>query len=166
MMNAYSESQSDIDNEQNVGTRQTSKQVLNRCSEKRSSLVKRSVPTKNNRRPSANSVYNDNCGHINDSCSMRKKGDKSTGSASSTSGTMDSSGSSCSDGDTSSSYGEPNLPYPGFAQYSLKYLSQDTKPRIWCLQLITNPYPFQMFIIVLRFKSLSSIFRSFIFKTL
>ncbi|XP_065095461.1 voltage-dependent T-type calcium channel subunit alpha-1G isoform X3 [Ochlerotatus camptorhynchus] len=140
MMNAYSESQSDVDNEQNVGTRQKSKQVLNRCPDKRSSLVKRSVTTKNNRRPSVNSAYNDNCGNYNESCSMRKKGDKSTGSASSTSGTMHSSGSSCSDGDTSSSYGEPNLPYPGFAEYSLKYLSQDTKPRIWCLQLITNPW--------------------------
>lgn len=148
MMNAYSESQSDVDNEQNVGTRQKSKQLHNRCPEKRSSLVKRSVATKNNRRTSVNSVYNENCGHFNDSCSMRKKGDKSNGSASSTSGTMDSSGSSCSEGDTSSSYGEPNLPYPGFAEFSLKYLSQDTKPRIWCLQLITNPYPFQKLIII------------------
>ena len=57
----------------------------------------------------------------------------------------DTSGSSCSDGDTtSSSYDEPNLPYPGFTEYSLKYLTQDSKPRIWCLQLITNPYPFQI----------------------
>ncbi|XP_061497751.1 voltage-dependent T-type calcium channel subunit alpha-1G isoform X7 [Anopheles gambiae] len=53
----------------------------------------------------------------------------------------DTSGSSCSDGDTtSSSYDEPNLPYPGFTEYSLKYLTQDSKPRIWCLQLITNPW--------------------------
>uniref|UniRef100_A0AAG5D6S3 Ion transport domain-containing protein n=1 Tax=Anopheles atroparvus TaxID=41427 RepID=A0AAG5D6S3_ANOAO len=56
----------------------------------------------------------------------------------------DTSGSSCSDGDSSSSsYDEPNLPYPGFTEFSLKYLTQDSKPRIWCLQLITNPYPFQ-----------------------
>ncbi|XP_035773976.1 voltage-dependent T-type calcium channel subunit alpha-1G-like isoform X5 [Anopheles albimanus] len=59
---------------------------------------------------------------------------------SSSSETTDTSGSSCSDGDsTSSSYDDP-LPYPGFAEYSLKYLAQDTKPRIWCLQLITNPW--------------------------
>uniref|UniRef100_A0A182JZZ7 Ion transport domain-containing protein n=1 Tax=Anopheles christyi TaxID=43041 RepID=A0A182JZZ7_9DIPT len=60
---------------------------------------------------------------------------------SSSSDATDTSGSSCSDGDTSSSsYDEPNLPYPGFAEYSLKYLAQDSKPRIWCLQLITNPW--------------------------
>uniref|UniRef100_A0A182J185 Ion transport domain-containing protein n=1 Tax=Anopheles atroparvus TaxID=41427 RepID=A0A182J185_ANOAO len=53
----------------------------------------------------------------------------------------DTSGSSCSDGDSSSSsYDEPNLPYPGFTEFSLKYLTQDSKPRIWCLQLITNPW--------------------------
>lgn len=34
------------------------------------------------------------------------------------------------------------LPYPGFVEFSLKYLRQDSKPRIWCLKLITNPYPF------------------------
>ncbi|GAB0089756.1 uncharacterized protein DMENIID0001_043590 [Sergentomyia squamirostris] len=58
-------------------------------------------------------------------------------------------GSTCSDGDTctTSSSGEPNLPYPGFPEISLKYLTQDTKPRNWCLQLITNPYPFQMSLI-------------------
>ncbi|XP_055678127.1 voltage-dependent T-type calcium channel subunit alpha-1G isoform X3 [Lutzomyia longipalpis] len=51
-------------------------------------------------------------------------------------------GSTCSDGETctSSSSGEPNLPYPGFPEISLKYLTQDTKPRNWCLQLITNPW--------------------------
>lgn len=36
------------------------------------------------------------------------------------------------------------LPYPGFVEYSLKYLRQDSKPRIWCLKLITNPYPFSL----------------------
>ncbi|XP_052896523.1 voltage-dependent T-type calcium channel subunit alpha-1G [Anopheles moucheti] len=60
---------------------------------------------------------------------------------SSSSDATDTSGSSCSDGDTSSSsYDEPNLPYPGFTEFSLKYLAQETKPRIWCLQLITNPW--------------------------
>lgn len=149
MLNAYSESQSDVENEQNViGTKQKPRPVGNRCPEKRSSLVRRSVSSaKNHRRPSVNSVYNE--GQFSESCSMRKnKANKAAGSASSSSGTtMESSGSSCSDGDTSSSYGEPNLPYPGFAEYSLKYLSQDTKPRIWCLQLITNPYPFQNIIV-------------------
>uniref|UniRef100_A0A1B0BTT1 Uncharacterized protein n=1 Tax=Glossina palpalis gambiensis TaxID=67801 RepID=A0A1B0BTT1_9MUSC len=51
---------------------------------------------------------------------------------------------SCSsdDGESSTSSGEPNLPYPGFPAIALKYLTQDTRPRNWCLRLITNPYPF------------------------
>lgn len=57
-------------------------------------------------------------------------GDLSTGSRSST----------CSGDDTSStSSGQPNLPYPGFVEFSFKYLSQDAWPRSWCLKLITNP---------------------------
>lgn len=57
-------------------------------------------------------------------------GDLSTGSRSST----------CSGDDTSStSSGQPNLPYPGFVEFSFKYLSQDARPRSWCLKLITNP---------------------------
>ncbi|XP_055913400.1 uncharacterized protein LOC129947020 isoform X4 [Eupeodes corollae] len=58
-----------------------------------------------------------------------------------------SSSSSCSgscsseDGDSNStSSGEPNLPYPGFPAIALKYLTQDTRPRNWCLRLITNPW--------------------------
>ncbi|XP_053658326.1 voltage-dependent T-type calcium channel subunit alpha-1G [Anopheles marshallii] len=76
--------------------------------------------------------------------SVAKHGSTGGGGAarvSSSSDATDTSGSSCSDGDTSSSsYDEPNLPYPGFAEFSLKYLAQETKPRIWCLQLITNPW--------------------------
>ncbi|KAF6199051.1 hypothetical protein GE061_007076 [Apolygus lucorum] len=37
----------------------------------------------------------------------------------------------------------PDLPYPGFVQISLKYLDQTSRPRNWCLFMITNPYPFQ-----------------------
>ncbi|KAL9871929.1 ca[2+]-channel protein alpha[[1]] subunit T isoform 1-T4 [Glossina fuscipes fuscipes] len=49
---------------------------------------------------------------------------------------------SCSsdDGESSTSSGEPNLPYPGFPAIALKYLTQDTRPRNWCLRLITNPW--------------------------
>lgn len=36
------------------------------------------------------------------------------------------------------------LPYPGFAPIALHYLRQNTKPRNWCLALITNPYPFYL----------------------
>ncbi|KYQ53199.1 Voltage-dependent T-type calcium channel subunit alpha-1G [Trachymyrmex zeteki] len=34
------------------------------------------------------------------------------------------------------------LPYPGFIPIALRYLDQTTRPRNWCLALITNPYPF------------------------
>lgn len=37
---------------------------------------------------------------------------------------------------------EEELPYPGFAPISMKYLDQTSKPRSWCLAMITNPYPF------------------------
>lgn len=37
---------------------------------------------------------------------------------------------------------DPNLPYPGIAPIALRYLSQTTRPRNWCLALISNPYPF------------------------
>ncbi|CAK9796452.1 Voltage-dependent T-type calcium channel subunit alpha-1G [Anthophora quadrimaculata] len=35
-----------------------------------------------------------------------------------------------------------DLPYPGFVPVALRYLDQNTRPRNWCLALITNPYPF------------------------
>ena len=34
------------------------------------------------------------------------------------------------------------LPYPGFVPVAMRYLEQNTRPRNWCLALITNPYPF------------------------
>lgn len=37
---------------------------------------------------------------------------------------------------------EEELPYPGFVAISLKYLDQTSRPRSWCLAMITNPYPF------------------------
>ncbi|XP_068915162.1 voltage-dependent T-type calcium channel subunit alpha-1G-like [Tenebrio molitor] len=36
--------------------------------------------------------------------------------------------------------GDPNLPYPGIAPIALGYLSQTTRPRSWCLALISNPW--------------------------
>lgn len=66
---------------------------------------------------------------------------KSTKSTASNSGSCN--GISCSDDcDSSTTSGEPNLPYPGFPEIALKYLTQDSRPRSWCLLLITNPYPF------------------------
>ncbi|RZF46764.1 hypothetical protein LSTR_LSTR002627 [Laodelphax striatellus] len=37
---------------------------------------------------------------------------------------------------------DDDLPYPGFVAISLKYLDQKSKPRNWCLAMITSPYPF------------------------
>lgn len=42
---------------------------------------------------------------------------------------------------TGSSAGQ-GLPFPGFTPIALRYLTQDSRPRSWCLMLITNPYPF------------------------
>ncbi|XP_065204837.1 voltage-dependent T-type calcium channel subunit alpha-1H-like isoform X2 [Planococcus citri] len=35
---------------------------------------------------------------------------------------------------------EDQLPYPGFVPISFKYLDQMTRPRSWCLAMITNPW--------------------------
>lgn len=62
------------------------------------------------------------------------------------------SASSCDGSDTSSnSSGEPNLPYPGFPELSLNYLTQDMRPRNWCLLLITNPWFERISILVILF---------------
>ena len=37
------------------------------------------------------------------------------------------------------------LPYPGFVPVTFKYFKQTDKPRMWCLQLITYPYPFTQY---------------------
>ncbi|XP_073996715.1 ca[2+]-channel protein alpha[[1]] subunit T isoform X3 [Rhodnius prolixus] len=34
----------------------------------------------------------------------------------------------------------PDLPYPGFVHISLRYLDQTSRPRNWCLFMITNPW--------------------------
>ncbi|CAG9864964.1 unnamed protein product [Phyllotreta striolata] len=35
---------------------------------------------------------------------------------------------------------DPNLPYPGIAPVTLSYLSQTTRPRSWCLALVSSPW--------------------------
>ncbi|XP_075973762.1 voltage-dependent T-type calcium channel subunit alpha-1G-like isoform X2 [Anticarsia gemmatalis] len=40
---------------------------------------------------------------------------------------------------TESTVGQ-GLPYPGFTPVALRYLTQETRPRSWCLKLITNPW--------------------------
>lgn len=73
----------------------------------------------------------------------RTRSNKSSLSTSSDGVSTGSRSSTCSGDDTTStSSGQPNLAYPGFVEFSFKYLSQDARPRNWCLQLITNPYPY------------------------
>ncbi|XP_055634559.1 voltage-dependent T-type calcium channel subunit alpha-1G isoform X4 [Toxorhynchites rutilus septentrionalis] len=144
MLYTYSESHSDVESEHHASSaRHKAKQTVYKHSnfkDRRTSHVQNRASTDLKRRSSDNSTFNANYNQSNEAYSVQKcKRETCHGSASS-SGTGDSSGSTCSDGDSSSSYEDSNLPYPGFAEYSLKYLSQDTKPRIWCLQLITNPW--------------------------
>ena len=35
-----------------------------------------------------------------------------------------------------------DLPYPGYVEKAFFYFLQTTRPRNWCLQLITWPYPY------------------------
>lgn len=75
----------------------------------------------------------------------RSRSNKSSLSTSSDGVSTGSRSSTCCSGDdtSSTSSGQPNLPYPGFVEFSFKYLSQDSWPRSWCLKLITNPYQYQ-----------------------
>ena len=40
---------------------------------------------------------------------------------------------------------DQDLPYPGFIPVTLGFLTQTSRPRSWCLRLLTNPYPFLFF---------------------
>ena len=139
MLYTCSESQSDLENETNFGTVQHNRLSVTRPN---TNNVKSMVMA---RRASECSgiAYNDSVSYRSGgSGSLRRTRSVKSNASSSSTGSTGSSGSTCSGDDTSSSSGQPNLPYPGFVEYSLKYLSQDAKPRNWCLQLITNPYPF------------------------
>lgn len=84
-------------------------------------------------------------------------GASDTGSTKSTGSTYGSacSASSCSGSETSSTSGEANLPYPGFPEIALRYLAQDTRPRNWCLRLITNPWFERVSILVIIFNCIT-----------
>lgn len=45
------------------------------------------------------------------------------------------------------------LPYPGFRPIALRYLDQRSRPRKWCLAMMTNPYPFPTRILISFFFS-------------
>ena len=44
-------------------------------------------------------------------------------------------------GDEASEGGDESLPYPAMAPVVFFYLKQTTRPRSWCLQMVSNPYP-------------------------
>ncbi|XP_032588774.1 uncharacterized protein LOC6585509 isoform X5 [Drosophila mojavensis] len=67
-------------------------------------------------------------------------GSSSTASSCNGSCSSDDGDSTHSSSSSSSSSGEPNLPYPGFPEIAMKALTQYTRPRNWCLMLITNPW--------------------------
>lgn len=45
-------------------------------------------------------------------------------------------------GEDMSANGGESLPYPTLAPVVFFYLKQTTRPRSWCLKMVTNPYPF------------------------
>ncbi|XP_045485298.1 voltage-dependent T-type calcium channel subunit alpha-1G isoform X2 [Pieris rapae] len=65
----------------------------------------------------------------------REGSDSSGGCSESDGGESDSEGGIS----TESTVGQ-GLPFPGFTPVALRYLTQDTRPRSWCLKLITNPW--------------------------
>lgn len=86
----------------------------------------------------------------------RNDGDAGMSDSYSSKSTASSYGSTCTDSscdgsETSSTSGEPNLPYPGFPELSLRYLTQTTRPRNYCLLLITNPWFERISILVIIF---------------
>lgn len=95
--------------------------------------------------------------HGSRNCRSRRMYDNSDSSSSKSTASYGSTctDSSCSGSESSSTSGEPNLPYPGFPEISLKYLRQDTRPRNWCLLLITNPWFERVSILVILFNCIT-----------
>lgn len=114
------------------------------------------IGNRGSRMSSHNSLYSDS--QMPSQCRSRRTRDNSD--SSSTKSTASSYGSTCTDSscsgsESSSTSGEPNLPYPGFPEISMKYLRQDTRPRNWCLLLITNPWFERISILVILFNCIT-----------
>jgi hypothetical protein len=75
---------------------------------------------------------NDDCGSGNDGCRLESE----TDAAAAADGKMD-------DDDND----EALLPFPEYEAKSLLILRQTTRPRNWCLAMITWPYPFESFVL-------------------
>lgn len=87
------------------------------------------------------------CSHGSSAYSCSTSGSSRTCSSSASSR---SSASTCSCSVSEGSELDPraNLPYPSYVPVSWYYLEQTTRPRNWCLWLISNPYPFYYHILV------------------
>lgn len=117
-------------------------------------MANRKMHTMNLNRPSRTTSRTAmaRAGHISSRRGMQHDGSDSYSSKSTASSYGSScSASSCDGSDTSSSSGEPNLPYPGFPELSMNYLTQEMRPRNWCLLLITNPWFERISILVIIF---------------
>ncbi|KAG8179700.1 hypothetical protein JTE90_006606 [Oedothorax gibbosus] len=79
------------------------------------------------------------------SCSTSGSSRTCSSSVGSSTSTSSSSSSSCSCSASDSSEFDPraHLPYPAYVPISWYCLEQTTRPRNWCLWLISNPYPFK-----------------------
>lgn len=55
---------------------------------------------------------------------------------------------------------EVDLPFPGFRPVTMFCLTQTTRPRNWCLRIVTNPYPFivVLYLMCLRRNKVRSFF--------
>jgi hypothetical protein len=50
---------------------------------------------------------------------------------------------------------DDGLPFPGFVPVTLGFMTQYSRPRSFCLRMITNPYPFlisEIVVVLIRFK--------------
>lgn len=82
--------------------------------------------------------------HESSAYSCSTSGSSRTCSSSSASSKSSASTCSCSVSEGSEIDPRADLPYPSYVPVSWYYLEQTTRPRNWCLWLISNPYPFKI----------------------
>lgn len=84
------------------------------------------------------------CSHGSSAYSCSTSGSSRTCSSTVASSESDGTSSTCSCSASGSSEFDPraHLPYPAYVPVSWYCLEQTTRPRNWCLWLISNPYPF------------------------
>lgn len=83
----------------------------------------------------------DNCSQGSSAYSCSTSGSSRTCSSSSASSKSSPSTCSCSVSEETEFDPRADLPYPSYVPVSWYCLEQTTRPRNWCLWLISNPYP-------------------------